>query len=97
MATLFYGNISCINSDGTANITLKDRESQVLQDIPFLPMFYETPKPGETVALLVEEVHGQIGKCVILGKMNVNQNETVIKAGKIIADEIEYKKATQKG
>lgn len=76
MASLFYGKISAINYEaGTAGVTLPDRENQVIQDVPFLSMIYEMPKPGDTVAVLFEEVGGQIGKGVILGKMFLSGNE----------------------
>lgn len=70
MVSLFFGKISAIKYEaGTAGITLLDRENQVIQDVPFLSMIYEMPRPGETVAALFEEVGGQIGKGVILGKI----------------------------
>ncbi|MCM1543287.1 MAG: hypothetical protein NC121_18800 [Blautia sp.] len=70
MASLFYGKISAINyGSGTAGVTLADRENQVIQDVPFLSAFYEMPNPGDTVAVLFEEIGGQIGKGVILGKI----------------------------
>lgn len=75
MASLFYGKISAINyGAGTAGITLPDRENQVIQDVPFLAMIYEMPKPGDTVAVLFEEERGQIGKGVILGKIFLSGN-----------------------
>ncbi|MBO5032150.1 MAG: phage baseplate assembly protein V [Lachnospiraceae bacterium] len=76
MATLFYGIISSINySSGTANITLQDRENQVIQGVPFLSAYYEMPRPGETVAVLFEELNGQIGKGVILGTLFLDGNK----------------------
>lgn len=76
MASLFYGKISAINYvAGTAGVTLPDKENQVIQDVPFLAMFYEMPKPGDTVAVLFEEVGGQIGKGVILGKIFLSGNK----------------------
>lgn len=76
MATLFYGKISSINyAAGTADIALQDREDQVIQRVPFLSMFYEMPKPGETVAALFEELNGQIGKGVVLGKIFLEENK----------------------
>ncbi len=75
MASLFYGKISAINyGAGTAGVTLADRENQVIQDVPFLSMCYEMPKPGDTVAVLFEEMGGQIGKGVILGKVFLSGN-----------------------
>ncbi len=72
MAALFYGKISSVNyQTGTANVTLPDRENQVIQGVPFLAMCCEMPSPGETVATLFEEVNGQIGKGVILGKLSL--------------------------
>lgn len=75
MASLFYGKISTINyKAGTAEVTLVDRENQVIQDVPFLSMCYEMPKPKDTVAVLFEEISGQIGKGVILGKIFLSGN-----------------------
>lgn len=75
MASLFYGKISTINyGAGTAGVTLADRENQVLQEVPFLSICYEMPKPGDTVAVLFEEIGGQIGKGVILGKIFLSGN-----------------------
>lgn len=75
MATLFYGKISSVNyGSGTASITLPDRENQVIEAVPFLAMFYEMPKPGDTVAALFEELNGQIGKGVVLGKIFLSSN-----------------------
>lgn len=70
MVSLFFGTISSLDyGAGTAGVTLPDRENQVIQDVPFLSMIYEMPKPGDIVAVLFEEVGGQIGKGVILGKI----------------------------
>lgn len=70
MVSLHFGKISVINyGAGTAGVTLEDKENQVIQDVPFLSMFYEMPKPGDTVAVLIEDMGGQIGKGVILGKI----------------------------
>ncbi|MCM1045643.1 MAG: hypothetical protein NC417_09045 [Candidatus Gastranaerophilales bacterium] len=70
MVSLYYAKISTINyKAGTAGVTLEDREKQVIQDVPFLAAFYEMPSPGDTVAVLFEEIAGQIGKGVILGKI----------------------------
>lgn len=75
MAKLFYGKVSSINyGSGTACITLPDRENQVIQGVPFLSMFYEMPKPGDTVATIFEEISGQIGKGVVLGKIFIGGN-----------------------
>ncbi|MCM1058309.1 MAG: hypothetical protein NC517_11990 [Firmicutes bacterium] len=75
MVSLFYGKISAINyKSGTAGVTLADRENQVIQDVPFLSMFYEMPRQGDTVAVLLEEERGQIGKGVILGKIFLSGN-----------------------
>lgn len=75
MASLFYAKISAINyKAGTAGVTLVDRENQVIQDVPFLSAFYEMPRPGDTVAVLFEEIGGQIGKGVILGKIFLSGN-----------------------
>lgn len=75
MASLFYGKISTINyGAGTAGVTLADRENQVIQEVPFLSICYEMPKPGDTVAVLFEEIGGQIGKGVILGKIFLSGN-----------------------
>ena len=75
MASLFYGKISAINyGAGTSAVTLPDRENQVIQDVPFLAMIYEMPKPGDTVAVLFEEEGGRIGKGVILGKIFLRGN-----------------------
>lgn len=75
MATLFYAKISSINYDsGTANVTLPDKENAVISSVPFLSMFYEMPSAGDTVAALFEEINGQIGKGVILGKIFLDGN-----------------------
>ena len=75
MTSLFYGKISAINyGAGTAGVALEDREKQVIQDVPFLSMCYEMPSPGDTVAVLFEEIGGQIGKGVILGKIFLSGN-----------------------
>lgn len=76
MATLFYAKISSVNyGAGTANVTLQDRENQVVSAVPFLSMIYEMPKPGDVVAAIFEEVSGQIGKGVILGKIFLDGNK----------------------
>lgn len=70
MATLFYAKISSVNRTlGEANVTLQDRENQVIQGVPFLITPYEMPKSGDKVAVLFEEKNGQIEKGVILGKV----------------------------
>lgn len=75
MAVLFYGKISSVNyGAGTANVALPDRENQVIQTVPFLSMFYEMPSPGETVAVIFEELNGQLGRGVILGKIYIGEN-----------------------
>lgn len=75
MATLFYGSISTINYEaGTASIALTDRENQIIQDVPFLSAFYEMPETGDIVAVIFEEIDGQIGKGVILGKIYLQGN-----------------------
>lgn len=75
MVSFFYAKISAINyKAGTAGITLEDKENQVIQDVPFLSAFYEMPRPGDTVAVLLEETGGQFGKGVILGKIFLSGN-----------------------
>lgn len=75
MATLFYGRISTVNYEGgMADIALPDRENQVIQNVPFLSAFYEMPKSGDIVAVLFEDIDGQIGKGIILGKMYLQDN-----------------------
>lgn len=75
MATLFYGSISTVNYEGgTADITLPDRENQIIQNVPFLAAFYEMPMSGDIVAVLFEDIDGQIGKGIILGKMFLQGN-----------------------
>lgn len=75
MVSLYYAKISTINyKAGTAGVTLRDRENQVIQDVPFLSAFYEMPGPGDTVAVLFEEIGGQIGKGIILGKIFLSGN-----------------------
>lgn len=75
MTSLFYAKISSINYKvGTAGITLADRENQVIQDVPFLSMCYEMPRPGDTVAVLLENIGGQMGRGVILGKIFLSGN-----------------------
>lgn len=75
MATLFYGTISTVNYErGTANITLPDRENQIITDVPFLSSEYIMPGSGDMVAVIFEEIDGQIGKGVILGKMYLAGN-----------------------
>ncbi|MBE5917819.1 MAG: hypothetical protein E7273_13375 [Pseudobutyrivibrio ruminis] len=75
MATLFYATISSVNTgSGTANVTLQDRENAVVSAVPFLSTVYEMPNPGDTVAAIFEEVNGQIGKGVILGKIFLEGN-----------------------
>lgn len=75
MTELFYGKVSSVNySSGSANITLQDRENQVIQGVPFLSMFYEMPKPGDVVAVLFEDIDGQLGKGVVLGKIFAGGN-----------------------
>lgn len=76
MVTLFYGRISSIDyAAGTANVTLQERENQVIPGVPFLSMFYEMPKSGDVVAVLFEEVDGQIGKGVVLGRLFIDGNK----------------------
>lgn len=75
MATLFYGKISTVNyGSGTADIALPDRENQVIQDVPFLSSEYYMPGSGDIVAVIFEEIDGQIGKGVILGKIFLQDN-----------------------
>lgn len=75
MATLFYGKISTVNYEsGTANIALPDRENQIIQDVPFLSTEYYMPESGDMVAVIFEEIDGQIGKGVILGKIFLQNN-----------------------
>ncbi len=75
MATLFYGKISTVNYEsGTANIALPDRENQIIQDVPFLASEYYMPGSGDMVAVIFEEIDGQIGKGVILGKIFLQDN-----------------------
>lgn len=75
MATLFYAKISSVNYEkGTANVSLQDREDQVIKAVPFLSMFYEMPRPGDTVAALFEEKRGQIEKGLILGRIFLEGN-----------------------
>lgn len=75
MAELFYAKISSIAyQKGTANVTLPDREDQVIENVPFLAGYYEMPKPGDTVAAIFEDENGQIGKGVILGSMFLKKN-----------------------
>lgn len=83
MVALFYGKISSIDyAAGAANIALQERENQVIQGVPFLSMCYEMPKPGDVVAALFEEIDGQIGKGIVLGKLFLDGN----KPGEIGAD-----------
>lgn len=75
MATLFYGKISTVNyGSGTADIALPDRENQVIQDVPFFSSEYYMPGSGDIVAVIFEEIDGQIGKGVILGKIFLQDN-----------------------
>lgn len=75
MTTLFYGKISTVNYEsGTANIALPDRENQIIQDVPFLASEYYMPGSGDMVAVIFEEIDGQIGKGVILGKIFLQDN-----------------------
>jgi phage baseplate assembly protein gpV len=75
MAELFYAKISSINyKKGTADVTLQDREDQVIENVPFLAGFYEMPEPGDVVAAIFEDMDGQIGKGVILGSMFLSKN-----------------------
>jgi phage baseplate assembly protein gpV len=70
MATLFYASISSVDyTAGTASVSIPDRESQVIKGVPFTAACYDMPSPGDTVAAVFEEVGGQIGKGVILGKI----------------------------
>lgn len=76
MVTLFYAKISSIEyALGTANIALQERENQVIEGVPFLATYYEMPKPGEVIVVLFEEINGQIGKGVILGKLFLDENK----------------------
>ncbi len=76
MVALFYGKISSVDyTAGAANIALQERENQVIQGVPFLSMCYEMPKHGDVVAVLFEEIGGQIGKGIILGKLFLNENK----------------------
>ncbi len=76
MVSLFYGRISSIDyAAGTANIVLQERENQVVQEVPFLSICYEMPGSGDVVAVLFEEVDGQIGKGVVLGRMFLADNK----------------------
>lgn len=125
MVKLFYCDVSSVNyGKGTANVTIKERENQVVTDVPILAICYEMPNPCDTVAVIFEESDGRIEKGVILGKIFSNGNRPgvsgagifykefsdgssvtyrpeeksmEITAKKIVVDEVEYKKATQKG
>lgn len=71
MATLFFAKISSLNKKkGTADITLTDRENQVVTQIPIVRTQESLPAPGSMVAVLLEETAGRIEKGVILGKIS---------------------------
>ncbi len=71
MATLFFAKISSLNKKkGTADITLTDRENQVVPQIPIVRTQESLPAPGSMVAVLLEETAGRIEKGVILGKIS---------------------------
>lgn len=75
MATLFYAQVSTLDyAGGTASICIPDRESQIIHRVPFLSAAYEMPKPGETVAVIFEEINGQLDKGVILGRIYNGSN-----------------------
>lgn len=70
MAELYFCRISSVNyANGTADITIPDRENQVITEIPFLAWYYEMPDAGDLVAALFENSDGKIGKGVVLGKI----------------------------
>lgn len=76
MVVLFYGKVSSINyAAGTADIALQEKENQIIREVPFLAMCYEMPSPGDVVAVLFEEIDGQIGKGVVLGKLFLDGNK----------------------
>lgn len=76
MVTLFYGRISSIDYDsGMADVALQERENQVIPGVPFLSMYYEMPQPGDVVATLFEEIDGQIGKGIVLGRLFMDGNK----------------------
>lgn len=70
MVRLYHCKISSVNYEkGTADVTIQERENQVITGVPFLSMFYEMPEPRDTVAAIFEESDGKIEKGVILGKL----------------------------
>lgn len=125
MVELFYCKISTINyTAGTANVTIEERENQMITGVPFLASCYEMPKVGETVAVIFDTTGGKIGRGVILGnffsrmnqpgesgeglfykefsdgssiKYDPSSKSMELTVKKIVVDEVEYKKATQKG
>jgi hypothetical protein len=76
MATLLYASISSTDyAAGTASVSIPDREGQVIKAVPFIATCYDMPSPGDTVAAVFEEVGGELGKGVILGRIFNTQNK----------------------
>lgn len=75
MAELYYCRISSVDyGSGTANVSIQERENQVVTGVPFLSWAYEMPTAGDMVAAIFEESYGRIGKGVILGPIFANGN-----------------------
>ena len=76
MARLYFAKISAINYDaGTADISIMEHESQVINDVPFLADAYEMPKIKDTVAVLIESENGNMDKGVIIGPVFAPDNK----------------------
>lgn len=69
MVHLHYATVSVAHYEtGLVDITLTDRENQVVPDVPCMANDYDMPDAGDTVAVLLEHDRGRIDKGIVLGK-----------------------------
>ena len=73
--SIVLAKISKVNYEaGTADITIPDRNRQVVKSIPFLSDIYEMPSVGDSVYADIEVGGGRLGRGVILGKYYTKKN-----------------------
>lgn len=76
MAALYFAKISAVHyKAGTADISITEKEDQVINNVPFLAYAYEMPSPGDTIAVLLEFDRGNYDKGIILGKIYDSDNK----------------------
>ena len=76
MADLYFAKISAVNEkEGTADIIISEKENQVINDVPYLAYAYEMPRPGDTVAALLEFNRGDFDKGILMGPVFTPKNK----------------------